>query len=430
MKEVAAFKALLDRNQFVQYRQIFLGLPDIQVEHKYILKTLGNYYDEFPEADRISVDELQTYFEAVNPSIKNAEMIKRVFEDLRSADLTNVELLNKVLHLYIRKYYCGAIMQAAVDGSDGQSDTAIEDIQDMIEKYKEVAITLSGTEVEDTEVCTVPMREILEDVITGGYEWPITAVQDIFGNLKRSTLGHIFARPNVGKSSFAINIAWTVVRQLMQQNEDGVVLYMNNEEAIKLMRLRMLCCITQAPATRLIKESVMARAEQLWKQQNWDRYIKFIGGVSHIATVERHLSRYRPVVAIIDQGPKVSIYNRDVTEVQRLQILYNQYREMAKRYDTALITVGQASSEAENKQYLSLNYLDSSKVGIPGELDWAIAIGARDYDAPQLRYINVAKNKGRMGRSRCNFEDDICRYYDLKDGSQRQKEKANGKTKA
>jgi hypothetical protein len=118
-----------------------------------------------------------------------------------------------------------------------------------------------------------------------------------------------------------------------------------------------------------------------------------------------------PRVVVIDQGPKLNVPNRRLEGVARLQYLYNRYRDLAGEYDCSIITLGQADNAAENKKYLNLNNMDSSKVAIPGELDFCLGIGrVNDPGYENVRYLNVCKNKltGLYGSEQVTFEADKC----------------------
>ena len=96
----------------------------------------------------------------------------------------------------------------------------------------------------------------------------------------------------------------------------------------------------------------------------------------------------------------------------------SRYREMAKEYDCALVSLGQADNAADGKRWLHLGNLDGSKVGIPGELDWCLGIGkTNDHGYEFIRYLSIAKNKltGIYGRSEANFDPTTCRYKDITD---------------
>ena len=406
MQDIVAIKAMLDYDQFLKYADIFFSLKNMETEQKRMLKTLRSYYDTY-KTDKITVDELETYFNSENPSIQNAAMIKKMFEDLRTVHIENDDLIANIMDQIVEKYYCAEISVIGMAMSEDQAPHGIDQIEHLVRKYRSQA---EGMEDIESDVCLTEFKTLLAEDKEGGFDWPVATINANLGRVKPGQLGHIFARPNVGKSSMAINLGVKTVVELVKAREEGVVLFLNNEEDIGRMRLRALSCMTRKTYQQISDEYKVCT--NLWDKYGGDR-IKFIGNMVHIAEIEKHIRNFKPVLTFIDQGPKVRIYDKDLSEVQRLQTLYNQYRELAKIYNTALITLGQADSAAENREYLTLNNLDSSKVGIPGELDWALGIGINDKH-PGRRFFNVAKNKGRMGRGVMVFDDTISRYTDVK----------------
>ena len=406
MQDIVAIKAMLDYDQFLKYADIFFSLKNMETEQKRMLKTLRSYYDKY-KTDKITVDELETYFNSENPSIQNAAMVKKMFEDLRTVHIENEDLIANIMDQIVEKYYCAEISVIGMAMSEDQAPHGIDQIERLVRKYRSQA---EGMEDIESDVCLTDFKTLLEEDKKGGFDWPVAIINANLGRVKPGQLGHIFARPNVGKSSMAINLGVKTVVDLVTNEKDGIVLFLNNEEDIGRMRLRALSCMTQKTYDQIDADYDACVA--LWDKYGGDR-IKFIGNMVHISEVEKHIRNFQPVMTFIDQGPKVRIYDKDLSEVQRLQHLYNEYKEMAKMYKTALITLGQADSAAENKEVLTLNNLDSSKVGIPGELDWALGIGSNDKH-PGRRFFNVAKNKGRMGKGVMEFDDTICRYTDIK----------------
>ena len=405
MQHIIAIKAMLDYDQFLKYSGIFLALKNLETEQKRMLQTLKSYYDKY-KVDHISVDEFEAHFKSQNPSIQNAALIAKMFNDLRTVKIDNDELVHNVIDQIVEKYYCTEIAIIGMAVSDDQAPHGIDNIEDLVKKYRNQA---EGMENIEADVCLTDFKTLLDEDKVGGFDWPAAIINSNLGRVKQGQLGHIFARPNVGKSSMAINLGVKTAVTLTREEKEGDILFLNNEEDIGRMRLRALSCLT-GKTYKEIRENYEYCID-LWGKYGGDR-IKFIGNMVHISEIEKHIRNFDPVMTFIDQGPKVKIFNRDLQDVQRLQHLYNEYRELAKTYDTALITLGQADSAAENKEILTLNNLDGSKVGIPGELDWALGIGSNK-DRPGVRFFNVAKNKGRMGNGIMAFDDTICSYTDV-----------------
>jgi hypothetical protein len=68
---------------------------------------------------------------------------------------------------------------------------------------------------------------------------------------------------------------------------------------------------------------------------------------------------------------------------------------MAEQFNTAIITVEQGVGEAINREWLRLTDIYNSRVGLQGELDYAVGIG-RKVDKPSqenIRFFHVSKNK-------------------------------------
>jgi replicative DNA helicase len=157
-----------------------------------------------------------------------------------------------------------------------------------------------------------------------------------------------------------------------------------------------------------------AGAEDLFAKKGGGK-IHLIGSVSHITDVEKYIAKFNPVVAFIDQGPKVVYPGKDLDSVERKQKLYNRLRELAKKYNVAIVTLGQADAESDNRKFLGLNNLDGSKVGIPGELDWCMGIGKLDDEAyAGTRFLSICKNKlrGATGHGTVLLDVPRCRFMD------------------
>jgi len=62
---------------------------------------------------------------------------------------------------------------------------------------------------------------------------------------------------------------------------------------------------------------------------------------------------------------------------------------------------------------LQLNHMDSSKIGIPGELDFAIGVGSiEEIGYEEVRYLSVCKNKlkGMHGKGEVTFKYKTCNF--------------------
>ncbi len=217
MQDIVAIKAMLDYDQFLKYADVFFSLKNLETEHKRMLKTLKSYYDKY-KADNITVDELETYFNSENPSIKNAAMINKMFDDLRNVDIGNDDLVAHTMDQIVEKYYCAEISLIGMAVSEDQEPHGIDQIENLVRKYR---LQAEGMDDIEADVCLTDFKVLLNEDKKGGYDWPAATINANLGRVKPGQLGHIFARPNVGKSSMAINLGVKTVVELVKAEKDG-----------------------------------------------------------------------------------------------------------------------------------------------------------------------------------------------------------------
>jgi hypothetical protein len=192
--------------------------------------------------------------------------------------------------------------------------------------------------------------------------------------------------------------------------------YASNEEAVSRHDLRFTQAILGRTKSEIASDISKASSDRV--SSGYER-IKFVDKVSSVSQVGRLLDELRPRILYIDQGTKVSIEGGDESnEVFRLQRLFNWYREKAKEYDCTIISLAQASGEAENKKWLRLTDLFGSKVTIQGELDFAIGVGRvlDNVAYSRIRFISVCKNKladGESLRMETLFENETCTFREV-----------------
>jgi replicative DNA helicase len=246
----------------------------------------------------------------------------------------------------------------------------------------------------------------------GGFEWRLRCLNEDIGPLPPETLSHIFARPEVGKTSF---LASEVTHMASQLKEGEIILWVNNEQAIGKVWQRCIAATIRAPYE--MAEAKPEDAKAFLAKKNFEA-IKFVDGAyisyEYLQTLVKELL---PKIVIIDQGDKLHFSGDKALEGHaRLKELYRKLRELAKETKAAIITVGQAGAEAEGKKWLTMDMMDNSKVGKPGEMDIIIGIGKTDKDDEQnLRFIGIAKNKikGKHGRHSVVFDGEKSRYLDM-----------------
>lgn len=413
MSQLAAVKAMLERDMYERYSEILVGLKNLAPDNKKIIKTIGEYFHRYPEKRTITVDELRSMFFVLNP-ISGTATVNDVFDKMASLKIDNPELVRDIINQFVEMHFMSRVSIIATEVLNGVRPTARDDIKGLL---AELDSTLASSRNEEDIWYNESLDDILYRRKEGTVAWGLPWLNQGLGPLRPGTLGHIFARPNVGKSSFAIfNSAfwacqWTLKEKKNKVEVPGRILYLQNEEHPENVRIRLLQCALGISEDQIKENTKLAQEQYEFKTGN---RIIIKEEVNHIRKVEEYVSLAKPRVVFLDQGPKVEITGgREFSGPDRLQMLYNKYRELALKYQLIFITLGQAEGHVEGKKLLWQSNMDSSKTGIPGELDWALGIGK--VDTPGLeehRWFNVAKTKlnGTGGHYEVRFDNNIVRF--------------------
>ena len=126
----------------------------------------------------------------------------------------------------------------------------------------------------------------------------------------------------------------------------------------------------------------------------------------------------RPRFLVVDIADHVGFRGSHKLEgVGALEELYRRFRQLAAYYECDVITVGQASNDADGAKYVKLSNMKGSTTAKQGALDWALSIGKTfAVGDAGVRWLNVVKNKNGCTVDEINlvgFDVERGRYYDL-----------------
>ena len=232
-------------------------------------------------------------------------------------------------------------------------------------------------------------------------------IRDEVEGLDRGNLGIIFARPEVGKTTFCCFLAASYVRA--KQN----VVYFSNEEPAKKIKLRLIQSFFEVTKEELDKNR--AKYIPLW-DEHIAPYFKIMASVgTSVEEVDEYAKLNKPDIIFCDQLDKFRIageYNRGD---ERLKEIYVNGREIAKRNNLLFWAVSQASNDAHDRQFIDYSMMDNSKTGKAGEADIIIGIGKTGSSEVEntVRHICISKNKINGYHGMINAQIDIATgvYY-------------------
>lgn len=217
---------------------------------------------------------------------------------------------------------------------------------------------------------------------------------------------------NTGKTTL---IASEVTNFCEQIAEDECIIWINNEEAGKKVMTRVMQSALRASKDKILINQERALAVYATKIGSKFRLVD--EATITFEQIYQIVQDFKPKVLVVDQGDKVRFRGDNLLAGhERLKALYVRFRELAKEFDIPIITVGQASGEAEGKKWLSMDVMDNSKTGKPGEMDWIIGIGTTNAEGEEsIRYLRLAKNKltGKHSKHSVLIDTECGRYADM-----------------
>ena len=217
------------------------------------------------------------------------------------------------------------------------------------------------------------------------FEWQLLG--EHLSGMDRGNLGIIFARPEVGKTTFCAFLAAGYIK-LKQK-----VVYWANEEPAEKIKLRIIQSyfgVTRFDM-RNDEESLARRyAEEI------EPYLIVMDSVgTSMAELNEYAQLNEPDVMFCDQLDKFRIDGEFNRGDEKLKEIYVTAREVAKRNKLLLWSVSQASFEAHDRQFIDYAMLDGSRTGKAGEADVIIGIGKTGTSEEEntVRHICISKNK-------------------------------------
>lgn len=417
IEEISLVLFLLSKENFDKYFKFIFEL-NLELETKNFLKTIQEYFSEYPDKEVLSVEELLVFFSVKHPILKKRTSYSAYLERLGSTEIDN-KVLEENLNHFLEKYFASEMVFKLTEVLDGDSYSVLDEVQEMLSEFNERKVKLNKD--EDQLFVKSNLTELLqEEVHEAGLRWRLSCLNESIGELRGGSLGHVFARVDTGKTSFIVSEVSNFASQL---KDDEVILWCNNEEKGKRVLFRIYQSVLKCNKTDLI--NYPTDAEEEFTKLGGHKIKIYDQAIITVEDIEQLMKTYNVRLLVIDQGDKVRFSgDRDMSTVDRLKAVYGKFRELAKSYDCDVIAVGQASASAEGLKWLKTSDMDNSKTGKPGELDYAIGIGKSfdDVDNPvcSIRYISLCKNKmneGKHGRYEVVFNASCALYTDKASGS-------------
>lgn len=353
----------------------------------------------------LTIGELSILFNDRNPAMPDSsrEKAQELISQLEPGNPENSDLHMDMVRNFWLRDRARQIGEKAIEIFTGESEEFGE-LRKMIDAVEDGRIADKTTYSEVTD----DLVELL-DKHGGAKDFPFEfdLIHEKIDGLDRGNLGIIFARPEVGKTTFCCFLAASYVRQGFK------VVYWANEEPAEKIKLRLI-----QSYFAITRQELEERKHEL-TQRYTDEIAPYFRIMSAVGTsmeeADEFIKLNKPDIIFMDQLDKFRIngeYNRGD---ERLKETYVLAREIAKRNGALVWAVSQASNDAHDRQFIDYAMMDNSKTGKAGEADIIIGIaktGSSDVENT-MRFLCISKNKLNGWHGAINTQIDVQKgvYY-------------------
>lgn len=403
MNELLLILHFLNKETYSKYRYL-INETLVQGDALILLNVLDSWYST--NEGNLSLDEF--YFLVSTRFAK--EHVDILFNNLKRLEATE-PVLTYLNNLHT-KNILEQISLVSYEASSGKNVT--HKLHSLFEKLESPATEEKENFIDDD------LSTILNDTVKEpGLRWRLRTLNRMLGSLRGGDFGFFAARPETGKTTMIASEITYMSEQLKE--EDGPILWFNNEEQGKKVKLRTYQAALGSTLNDLMRDP--ASADSRYRELTKDKIRIYDSAVTHKKAIETLCKKYKPSLLVFDQIDKVQGFTSDREDL-RLGAIYQWARELAKRYDCPVVGVSQAGGDAEDTQWLNMGHISNSKTAKQAEADWIVGIGMlQDPSYTKVRYISVMKNKLmgdsdtepvlRHGKMEVLIDPTIARYQDI-----------------
>src|SRR6185312_7376930 len=372
-----------------------------------ILRLVGDYYGADPQATCVDVGILASRVEREIQSNKLAGAVVEALQRLPE-DVSGINVARELVAL--RRDAVGKRLASLL--AAGRTGAEVEAL---VQDYQ--AIGSGGESANESGHPEVIERLPVKELIQTSFNkegliqlWPESLNRCIDGGCKPGHHVLVFAPTEMGKTLFVINAVAGFLRQ------DLTVLYVGNEDPAPDILMRIINRLTGMNKYEV--QAAPNRAQEILDKRNYDKLVMAPLAPGNFRQIRSLVKKYSPTVVVLDQ-----LRNLDVDSENRTQALEKaatEARNMAKSEGVLVVSVTQAGDSASGKTVLSRGDVDGSNVGIPGQIDLMIGIGATtEMEANNDRMLSFPKNKlsGKHNPIAVRIDPLLSRVYDYGDGA-------------
>lgn len=393
MIEMNLIKLLETLEAFNKYSDI-LEKFFISEESSTLFHDIKRYYDESGQnVTKIDWETFGSWFRLNHPMFRpeKHQTYATLVHKLR--DMEPISEIDPTIQKLKNQYYSHKIADLGLKGTEG-FEKALDEIVDVITEYQ-----ATREPEEFNPIVTSDINELVAYAETkGGLKWRLNELNLSYGPIKQADFVLVGARPEVGKTTWLASEVTYMAPQMQPQKR---AVWFNNEEAGKKVKLRIIQAALGVTTESILRDPVTALENYERIMGSANRIMVYDKSNLSVRDIEKFLKEHNIGLIVVDQLRKVLGTGIDENnEVQMLGKLFQKARQWAKDY-APVITVHQASADAEGTLFPNGSQLHGVKTEPQGELDLQIMMGrSHDPSMPgNLRGLHVVKSKSTSAKS-------------------------------
>jgi archaellum biogenesis ATPase FlaH len=380
-KQIVA-AAIASRSTWEQLVQLG-ALQDLSPEGQRVLEFTGTFYANDPSS--VSAD-LSLISSALGRSLNNPKH-QELFQAYLSGVPESVSTPNVLVEVAsLKRHRIGQKLAAAL-----VSQKPATEIDALIADLQSTSTSTQTTSVQRPEPKTGwDIAELMQENFNRANLIklsPKTLNDRMDGGMMRGDQMIVFAATEMGKTLFAVNLCAGFLVQNLK------VLYCKNEEPKARTNLRLINRLSGKTKSDLYDQAIWEEVRQILRDKGYANFSIVDLSPGTLDEIEGLVKELNPDVVVVDQIRNLDVANENRTN--QLERAATGMRNLAKRRNFLSVGLTQAGATAFGKSILNRGDIDGSNVGIPGQADLMVGIGANEeQEAAGIRWISLPKAKG------------------------------------
>jgi len=386
-----------DRSAFDKIAKHLDG-NDLTEQAKVIIEHIGEYYGRDPQAMQVQPDLLVRSITRSLSNPKHHPLFQELVTGIVALEASPANVVED--YIAVKRDAVGAKLATLLASNKGQKE-----ILPVLEQYREWA---SKEDLGTRDAIIYNQVPVLSIVSKRNQPGEIIRVlpralnERLDGGLLRGHHVIVFARPEVGKTTFLVN----AVRGFLQQGLR--VLYCGNEDPMDDIVMRCVGCLSDMTKYEILENP--EKAQDLALSAGYDKLVLAALSPGSPQEIERLAQDYKPDVILVDQLRNLGV-GKEENFTRKLEVAAAGMRNVGQRQRALVISVTQAGDSASGKSVLDMGDVDSSNTGIPAQADVLIGIGMSNEDERfGRRVLSLPKNKAGGNHSPVPISVDFTKF--------------------